>query len=92
MKFYPLTLVAQRVKHLPAIWETWVQSLGPEDPLEKEMATTPVFLPRESHEQRSVVGYSPWGSLGKNTGVVAMPSSRGSSQPRGPIHISGIAG
>ena len=27
------------VKSLPAIWETWVQSLGWEDPLEKEMAT-----------------------------------------------------
>ena len=27
------------VKRLPAIWETWVQSLGREDPLEKEMAT-----------------------------------------------------
>ena len=32
------SLVAQRVKHLPAIWETWVQSPGWEDPLEKEMA------------------------------------------------------
>ena len=32
-------LVAQRLKHLPAMWETWVQSLGREDPLEKEMAT-----------------------------------------------------
>ena len=31
--------VAQTVKHLPAMWETWVQSLGWEDPLEKEMAT-----------------------------------------------------
>jgi len=31
--------VAQMVKHLPAIWETWVRSLGQEDPLEKEMAT-----------------------------------------------------
>ena len=30
--------VAQRVKHLPAMRETWVRSLGPEDPLEKEMA------------------------------------------------------
>ena len=30
---------AQRVKHLPAMWETWVQSLGGEDPLEKEMVT-----------------------------------------------------
>ena len=32
-------LVAQTVKNLPAIWETWVQSLGQEDPLEKGMAT-----------------------------------------------------
>ena len=32
-------LVAQRLKHLPAMQETWVRSLGPEDPLEKEMAT-----------------------------------------------------
>ena len=34
-----LSLVAQMVKHLPTMWETRVQSLGPEDPLEKEMAT-----------------------------------------------------
>ena len=33
------SLVAQMVKRLPAMWETWVQSLGQEDPLEKEMAT-----------------------------------------------------
>ena len=33
------SLVAQIVKHLPAMRETRVQSLGPEDPLEKEMAT-----------------------------------------------------
>jgi len=32
-------MVAQRLKHLPAMWETWVWSLGREDPLEKEMAT-----------------------------------------------------
>ena len=37
-----------------------VQSLGQEDPLEKEMATTPVFLPGESHGQRSLAGSSPW--------------------------------
>ena len=40
---YPLqyswaSLVAQTLKNLPAMWETWVQSLGWEDPLEKEMA------------------------------------------------------
>ena len=32
-------LVAQRLKPLPAMQETWVRSLGREDPLEKEMAT-----------------------------------------------------
>ena len=35
----------------------WVQSLGQEDPLEN----APVFLPGKSREQRSLVGYSPWG-------------------------------
>ena len=38
-----------------------VQTLGQEDPLEKKMATTPVFLPGKSHGQRSLVGYGPWG-------------------------------
>ena len=33
------SLVAQRVKLLPTMWETWVRFLGREDPLEKEMAT-----------------------------------------------------
>ena len=32
------SLVAQRLKRLPTMWEMWVQSLGREDPLEKEMA------------------------------------------------------
>ena len=31
--------MVQRLKHLPAMWETWVRSLGQEDPLEKEMPT-----------------------------------------------------
>ena len=31
--------MVQRLKRLPAVWETWVRSLGQEDPLEKEMAT-----------------------------------------------------
>ena len=35
-------LVAQMVKNLPAMQETWVQSLGREDPLEKGMATFPL--------------------------------------------------
>ena len=39
------------VKNLPPMQETRVQSLGREDPVKKEMATTPVFLPGESHGQ-----------------------------------------
>ena len=31
--------MAQRLKRLPTMWQTWVRSLGQEDPLEKEMAT-----------------------------------------------------
>ena len=38
-----------------------VRSLGREDPLQEGLATTPVFLPGESHGERNLVGYSPWG-------------------------------
>ena len=38
------SLVVQRLKCLPAMCETWVQSLGQEDPLEKEMATNSSIL------------------------------------------------
>ena len=41
------SLVAQLVKNPPAMWETWVRSLGWEDPLEKEMATHSNILPWE---------------------------------------------
>ena len=37
--YFDMSLVAQRVRSLPAMQETGVQSLGWEDPLEKEMAT-----------------------------------------------------
>ena len=46
------SLVTQLVKNLPAMQETWVQSLGWEDPMERGMATTSVFLPGEFHAQR----------------------------------------
>ena len=49
------------VKNLPAMLETWVPSLGREDPLENGMAIHSVFLPGESHGQRSLEGHSPWG-------------------------------
>ena len=56
-----VSLVAQMVKNPPAMRETWVRSLGWEDPLEQGMQPTPVFLPGEFHGQRSLTGYSPWG-------------------------------
>ena len=60
---YPLqyswaSLVAQMVKNPPAVWETWVRSLGWEDPLVQGMAT---------HGQRSLVGYSAWGRKESDT-------------------------
>ena len=48
--------VAQRLKRLPAMWETWVWSLGWEDPLEKERLPTLIFWPGGFHGL-----YSPWG-------------------------------
>ena len=53
------SLVVQMVKNLPAMQETWVRSLGWEDPLEKDMATYSSIL-GESHGQGSLAGYSPW--------------------------------
>ena len=53
------SLVAQTVKNLPAMQETWVRSLGWEDPLEKGMATRSSILAWRIHGQRSLVGYSP---------------------------------
>ena len=55
------SLVAQTVKRLSAMRDTWVRSLGREDPLEKEWQSTPALLPGKSHGWRSLVGYSPWG-------------------------------
>ena len=49
------SLVAQPVKNPPAMQETWVQSLGWEDPWRREQLPTPVFWPGEFHGL-----YSPW--------------------------------
>ena len=55
------SLVAQMIKRLPAMWETRVQSLGQEDPLEKETATNSSILAWRIHGQRTLADYSPWG-------------------------------
>ena len=54
-------MVGQMVKSLHAMWETRVQSLDQEYPLDKEMETPSVFLTGKFHGQRSLVGYGPWG-------------------------------
>ena len=47
------SFVAQLVKNLPAMWETWVHSLGWEDLLEKGMVTQSSILTGEFHGQRN---------------------------------------
>ena len=54
-------LVARIWKHLPVVQETLVWSLGREASLEKEMVIHSSILAGESHEWRSLVGYSLWG-------------------------------
>ena len=54
------SLVAKTVKNLPAMKETWVQSLGQKDPLGRKWKPTTAFLLGEFHGQRHLVGYSPW--------------------------------
>ena len=64
---YPLqyswaSLVAQPVKNPSAVWETWVRSLGWEDPLGKGKATHPSILARRTPRL-----YSPWGRKESDT-------------------------
>ena len=54
-------MVAQMVKNLPAMQETWFNPWVGKIPWRKKWQPSPVFLPRESHGQRSPEGYSPQG-------------------------------
>ena len=54
-------LVVQIVKNLPAMQETRVQSLLWEIPWRRKKEPTLVFMPGESHVQRKLADYSPWG-------------------------------
>ena len=53
--------MAQLVKNLPGMQETWVQSLSWEDPLEEGMATHSSILAWKTPWMWSLAGYSPWG-------------------------------
>ena len=65
--YFGASLVAQRLKDLPAMWETWVRYLGREDPLGKEIATHFSILAWTIPGQRSLVGYSPRGRKESDT-------------------------
>ena len=56
------SLVAQLVKNLPAMWETWVRSLGWKITWRRERLPSPLFWPGELHEL-----YSPWGRKKSDT-------------------------
>ena len=68
MSFFQRTsLVAQTVKRLPTTWETWVRSLGREDPLEKKMATHSSIHAWKIPWTKELVGYSTWGRKESDT-------------------------
>ena len=60
---WPVSLVAQMVKHLPAMQETWVGKI----PWRRKWQSTPAVLPGKSHGWRSLIGYSPWGRKESDT-------------------------
>ena len=53
--------MAQTVKNPPAVWETWVQSLGWEDPLEEAWQATLVSVPEKSQWSEAPGGLQPMG-------------------------------
>ena len=59
--------MSQTVKNPLEVQESWVQSLGQEDPWRREWLPPPVFLPGEFHGQRNLAGYSPWGCKESDT-------------------------
>ena len=81
--------MAQRVKNLLVMQETRVQSLGQEDPLEKEWLPILVFLPEKFHGQRSLAGSSPWGHKELDTTEVTEHAHMGHfntiQRPTGPF-------
>ena len=59
--FFGTSLVAQTVKHLPTMQETWFKPWVGKISWRRKWQPTPVFLPGKSHGRRGLVGYSPWG-------------------------------
>ena len=61
--------MAQRLKHLPEMWETWFDPWVGKIPWRRKWQSTPLFLPGESDGQRSLVGYSLWGRKESDTKI-----------------------
>ena len=75
------SLVAQMVKNPPAMWQTWVQSLGWEDPLEESMTTHSGMLAgRISWTEEPGGPYSPWAQ--KELDTTEQPSTQHSCYTR----------
>ena len=81
------SLVAQTVKNPPTMQETQIQSLGQEGPRRREWQPTPVFLPGESHRQRSLVSYSPWDGKESDTTEVNISDLLGGVVPIYPVWL-----
>ena len=64
---YQILQNSQTVKNLPAMQQSRVGALGGKIPWRRKWQPTPEFLPGESHEQRSLVAYSPWGHKESDT-------------------------
>ena len=88
------------IKSRPAVCETWVRSWVEKISWRRKWQPTPIFLPGESHGQGSLAGSMRCGPPGSSVhGIlqarildwVAMPFSRGSSQPRDQTQLSRIA-
>ena len=80
LDFNEASLVAQTVKNLPAMLETWVQSLSQEDPLEKEMTTHSTIHAWRIPWTEEPDGYSPWGHKELDT-TVQLTNYRTCSNP-----------
>ena len=80
------------VKNLPAMWENWFDPSVGKIPWGRKWVPTPVFLPGESHGQKSLMGYSPWNSPGQKSGVGTLSLLQGIVPARDQTQFSHIAG
>ena len=71
--------MVQRLKRLPAVWETWVRSLGQEDPLEKEMATHSSILSWRIPWMEELGGLQSMGGKESDTTSLSRSLSKGIS-------------